>query len=89
MVNSSGDTAEMTTWFPASTTSQPGSIDPGALRRAMKFGQKVRPQFGAKSFRDAEPELRKLWSRRGETTEWEWVRAAVRAGFEPESMDDE
>jgi hypothetical protein len=89
MVNSSSDTAEMTSWLFCPTTSQPGSIDPGALRRAMKFGQKVRPQFGAKSFRDAEAELRRLWEERGETTEWEWVRAAVRAGFEPESMDEE
>lgn len=88
MANSSGDTAEMAAWFPASTSTQPGSIDPGALRRAMKFGQKVRPQFGAKSFRDAEADLRRLWKQRGETTEWEWVRAAVRAGFEPESVED-
>lgn len=89
MVNSSGDTAEMTTCLSAPRATQPGSIDPGALRRAMKFGQKARAQLGAKSFRDAESELRRLWEERGETTEWEWVRAAVRAGFEPESMDEE
>lgn len=88
MVNSSGDTAEMTSWLSAPVTTQPGSIDPGALRRAMKFGQKVRARLGAKSFRDAEPELRRLWAGRGETTDWEWVRAAVRAGFEPESIED-
>jgi hypothetical protein len=55
----------------------------------MKFGQKIRPQFGNRLFRDVESELRTAWERRGETTEWEWVRAAVRAGFEPESIDDE
>jgi hypothetical protein len=93
MVNSSGDTEEMTSWFcePAASTSatQPGSIDPGALRRAMKLGQKARAQFGARSFRDVEKDLRKLWEQRGEAAEWEWVRAAVRAGFEPESIDDD
>jgi hypothetical protein len=55
----------------------------------MQFGQKARFQFGSRLFRDVEDELRTLWQRRGETTEWEWVRAAVRAGFEPESIDDE
>ena len=87
MANRSGDTTEMTTSI--STATQPGSIDPGALRRAMKFGQKIRFQFGERLFRDVENELRALWEQRGETVEWEWVRAAVRAGFEPESIHDD
>jgi hypothetical protein len=88
MLNGSNDTAEIAVGSSRSTI-QPGSIDPGALRRAMKFGQKARFQFGAQSFRDAERELRKMWEQRGEAADWEWVRAAVRAGFEPESIDDE
>jgi hypothetical protein len=90
MVNRSGDTAEMVSLSePGTTATQPGSIDPSALRRAMIFGQKSRPHLPGQSFHDAEDELRRLWARRGETVEWEWVRAAVRAGFEPESFTDD
>jgi hypothetical protein len=66
---------------------QPGSIDPAVLRRAMKFGAKCRFLFGNRPFEKVEPELRTAWLRR-EGVEWEWVRAAVRAGYEPESLED-
>lgn len=90
MANGSNDTSEVVmTSVPPARSPQPGSIDPGALRRAMKFGQKARLQITNKSFLDAESELRALWAQRGEAADWEWVRAAVRAGFEPESIDDE
>ncbi len=68
---------------------QPGSIDPAVLRRALKYGQKAQTQFGGRRFRDVETDLRAAWTLRGESTEWEWVRAAVRAGYEQEPQDDE
>jgi hypothetical protein len=68
---------------------QPPSVDPAVLRRALKYGQKARALFPTQSFRDAEANLRAGWEKKGETTEWEWVRAAVRAGFEQDSPEDE
>jgi hypothetical protein len=67
---------------------QPGSIDPAVLRRAMKYGQKAQAQANGRSFREREAELRTGWLLRGETTEWDWVRAAVRAGYEQEPQDE-
>jgi hypothetical protein len=67
---------------------QPPSIDPAVLRRAMKYGRKARSQFSGRFFRDVETDLQAGWLLRGEVTEWEWVRAAVRAGFEQELNDD-
>jgi hypothetical protein len=71
-----------------SPTLQPGSIDPAVLRRAMKFGQKAQTRFRDQPFRTVETELRVGWQLRGESTEWEWVRAAVRAGYEQEPQDE-
>jgi len=71
------------------STTQPGSIDPAVLRRAMKYGQKSRERLRGQPFRAVEEELRKGWPLRGESTEWEWVRAAVRAGYEQEPHDDD
>jgi hypothetical protein len=85
----SPDDATEVVYFAPSPPTQPPSVDPAVLRRAMKYGQKARSQFAALSFRDAEAELRAGWERKGETTEWEWVRAAVRAGFEQDSTEDE
>ena len=39
-------------------------------------------------YRRVEAELRTGWEHKGEATEWDWVRAAVRAGFEEEPTDD-
>ncbi|MDY3556474.1 hypothetical protein R5W24_005640 [Gemmata sp. JC717] len=61
---------------------QPRSVDPAALRRAMRYGERARERFQGVPFRSAENELRSGWHERGESTEWEWVRAAVRVGFE-------
>ncbi len=69
--------------------SQPPSIDPAVLRRAMNYGIKARTRLPASSFHNAEPELRAGWVKKGEATEWDWVRAAVRAGFEQDSPDDD
>jgi hypothetical protein len=71
-----------------SPPTQPGSIDPAVLRRALKYGQKSRSRFRGRPFRDAEPHLRFGWTQRGESTEWEWVRAAVRVGYEQDPEDD-
>jgi len=67
---------------------QPGSIDPAVLRRAMKYGQKAQTRFRDQPFRAVETELRVGWQLRGESMEWEWVRAAVRAGYEQEPQDE-
>jgi hypothetical protein len=72
-----------------SPTTQPPSVDPAVLRRALKYGLKARALFPARSFREAEADLRAGWEKKGEVTEWDWVRAAVRAGFEQDSPDDE
>lgn len=72
-----------------SPPTQPGSIDPAVLRRAMKYGQKSRAKYGNRSFRDAESDLRTEWELRGESTEWDWVRAAVRVGYEQEGGDED
>jgi hypothetical protein len=72
-----------------SPPAQPGSIDPAVLRRAMKYGQKMREKRPARSFRDAEADLRTGWGLRGESTEWEWVRAAVRVGYEQDAPEDD
>jgi hypothetical protein len=86
--NSPDDTAEVMLGCPGPPT-QPPSVDPAVLRRALKYGQKARTHFFAQSFRDAEADLRAGWEKKGEATEWDWVRAAVRAGFEQDSPDDE
>jgi hypothetical protein len=69
-------------------STQPPSIDPATLRRAMLYGQKAGLQFRNRSFDAAEHELQSGWFRKGETTEWEWVRAAVRLGFEQSAQDE-
>lgn len=81
------DTAEVILGAPAPPT-QPPSVDPAVLRRALKYGQKARDRFPNMSFHDAETQLRDGWVKKGEATEWDWVRAAVRAGFE-QSPDSE
>ena len=82
------DTIEVVLGQPCPPT-QPPSVDPAVLRRALKYGLKARDQFPKLSFREAEAELRAGWEKKGEVTEWDWVRAAVRAGFEQDSPDDE
>ena len=82
--NGLDDTAEVTIDL---SQTQPGSIDPAVLRRAMKFGQQCWVRLGGRPFAQVESDLRTHWLRR-EATEWEWVRAAVRAGYEPESAED-
>jgi hypothetical protein len=72
-----------------SPPAQPGSIDPAVLRRAMKFGQKSRAKCRDRSFRDAEADLRAGWELRGEATEWDWVRAAVRVGYEQDAPEED
>jgi hypothetical protein len=67
---------------------QPPSVDPGVLRRAMRYGERARAQFPGVAFHDAEAALRAGWFERGETTEWDWVRAAVRVGFEQDTDDE-
>jgi hypothetical protein len=81
------DTAEVLLGQPSPPT-QPPSVDPAVLRRALKYGQKAREFMQALPFRDAEAELRVGWEKKGEVIEWEWVRAAVRAGYELEPQDD-
>jgi hypothetical protein len=83
----SDDTADMTIDLSPPPT-QPGSIDPAVLRRAMKYGQKAQKQFDGRPFRDVEADLRAGWILRGESTEWEWVRAAIRAGYEQDLSDE-
>ncbi len=61
---------------------QPPSVDPATLRRAMKYGQKNSARFGNRPFWDCETELRSRWEARGELTEWDWVRGAVQVGYE-------
>src|SRR5262245_61108316 len=63
-------------------STQPPSIDPAILRRAMRFGQKAAEQFRGHPFDEVEHQLQSAWLHKGEVTEWEWVRAAVRLGFE-------
>ena len=74
-----------------SPPTQPGSIDPAVLRRAMKYGQNARAKARSRAvpFRDAEADLRAGWELRGESTEWDWVRAAVRVGYEQDAPDDD
>jgi hypothetical protein len=69
-----------------SPPTQPGSIDPAVLRRAMKYGQKMRERYRDRPFRDAEADLRSGWELR-ETTEWDWVQAAVRVGYEQDAPE--
>jgi len=70
-----------------SPPTQPGSIDPTVLRRAMKYGQRSRAKHRDRPFRDAEADLRAGWELRGESTEWDWVRAAVRVGYEQDAPE--
>ncbi len=84
----SDDTTEVVYGLMCAPT-QPPSVDPAVLRRAMKYGLKARAQFHALSFREAEARLREGWEAKGEVIEWDWVRAAVRAGFEHDSPDSE
>jgi hypothetical protein len=86
MTKSSDDTVEIDLSFPAT---QPPSVDPAVLRRAMKYGQKVRSLYPTQAFWDVEPELRAGWVKKGETTEWDWIRAAVLAGFNQDSPNDD
>ena len=86
MTKSPDDTAEIDLSFPAT---QPPSVDPAVLRRAMKYGQKARALFPTQFFWDVEPELRYGWMKKGEVTEWDWVRAAVRAGFDLDSPNED
>ena len=72
-----------------SPPTQPGSIDPAVLRRAMKYGQKMRERNRNRPFRDAEADLRSGWELRGETTEWSWVQAAVRVGYEQDAPEED
>jgi hypothetical protein len=69
-------------------STQPPSIDPAILRRAMCFGQKAGEQLRGRPFEEVEQNLQTVWSRKGETAEWDWVRAAVRLGFEQSAQDD-
>ncbi|MBP3958612.1 hypothetical protein J8F10_25470 [Gemmata sp. G18] len=61
---------------------QPPSIDPASLRRAMRYGARAQSQYRGREFCDVETELQAGWFLRGETAEWEWVRAAVCIGYE-------
>jgi hypothetical protein len=81
------DTAEVQLGEPCAPT-QPPSVDPATLRRALKYGQKARAHYPTLSFREVEPELKAGWENKAEATEWEWVRAAVRAGFEQDEPSD-
>ena len=88
MSDSIDDTAEMTIDFSAAVT-QPPSVDPAVLRRALTYGQKARILIPTQHFWDVESNLRAGWEKKGEVTEWDWVRAAVRAGFEMDSSTDD
>ena len=83
------DATDLTISLFGGPVTQPKSVDPAALRRAMRYGERARERLRGKSFRAAEVELRSGWFQRGETTEWEWVRAAVRVGFESEADEEE
>lgn len=78
------DTTDLHVTLFDNPVTQPPSVDPAVLRRAMRYGERARAQFRGTSFHDAEPELRAGWFRKGEAIEWDWVRAAVRVGFEQE-----
>ncbi len=83
MSNSPDDATDLTiNLFHAVTQTQPPSIDPASLRRAMRYGERAKSQYQGQEFADAEADLRAGWFLRGETAEWDWVRAAVRIGFE-------
>lgn len=88
MRNSDDATDVTISLFGDTDTAQPKSVDPAALRRAMRYGERARARFRGAAFRDVETELRAGWFQRGETTEWDWVRAAVRVGFEQDAEDD-
>ena len=87
MATRSDDTTDLHVSLFDDTSAQPPSVDPAALRRAMRYGERARAQFPDATFDDAEAVLRAGWFGRGETTEWDWVRAAVRVGFEQEPDD--
>ncbi|AWM41185.1 hypothetical protein GobsT_02030 [Gemmata obscuriglobus] len=82
MRDRSDDATDLSTNLFGGAATQPQSVDPAALRRAMRYGERAREQFWGMSFRAVEAELSSGWYQRGETTEWDWVRAAVRVGFE-------
>lgn len=88
MRNGSDDATDVSISLFGEVNAQAQSVDPAALRRAMRYGERARERFVGVSFRDAEAELRAGWYQRGETTEWEWVRAAIRVGFEQDADDD-
>jgi hypothetical protein len=71
-----------------SPSTQPPSVDPATLRRAMRYGQRSGEQYRGQKFEDVEQELRLGWVLRGESIEWDWVRAAVRLGFEQSPTGD-
>jgi len=83
------DTALNIDLSPPAQPAQPGSIDPSVLRRAMKYGQKMRERSRNRPFREAEADLRSGWELRGETTEWDWVQAAVRVGYEQDAPEED
>jgi hypothetical protein len=83
------DTALNIDLSPSAQPTQPGSIDPAVLRRAMKYGQKMRERARNRTFREAEADLRAGWGLRGETTEWDWVQAAVRVGYEQDAPEED
>jgi len=67
---------------------QPPSIDPATLRRAMNYGQKCATKFPGCTFAAREAELQAGWLLKGEAADWEWVRGAVRLGFEQAALDE-
>lgn len=83
------DTALNIDLAPSTQPTQPGSIDPAVLRRAMQYGQKMRERNRNRSFREAEADLRAGWELRGETSEWDWVQAAVRVGYEQDAPEED
>ena len=87
MRSTSDDATDLTIALFDGVPQQPPSVDPAALRRAMHYGECVRDRFHGQAFHDVEAELRAGWVRRGETTEWDWVRAAVRVGYELEAEE--
>lgn len=87
MTKASDDTEVVLDRFEDMT--QPPSIDPATLRRAMRYGQNAATKFRDQDFNTMESELRAGWILKGELAEWDWVRDAVRLGFEQSSPDAE
>ena len=81
------DETDLTITLFGGIDTQPSSVDPAALRRALRYGERARERLPNVSFNAVEAELRDGWFRRGETVDWSWVRAAVRVGFEQDAED--